>query len=243
MAQDEHTTATEVNIDSFSDGEMVDHYVERTDVGLVEHEERAIERYFGEDGRLLDVGCGAGRTTAPLSDRGYDVVGIDISADMVERARALFPDLTFEIGDVTDLDYSDDAFEYVVFAHNGIDYVHPESERERAFREIRRVLTDDGVLVFSTHNAWYRYPALVSDHSFLRTFYVGNGNLKRFFRRYKVDVIEDDPLWTYLTTPPRQFRQLRRCGFDPVEVVGKRDGLARYFEAMPHFVAEPDSEQ
>jgi len=240
MAHDDSRAATEVNVDSFSSDEMVDHYVDRTDIGLFEQERRALDRHFDGEGRVLDVGCGTGRTTAPLDRLGYDVVGIDVSEDMVTRARDLFPDIDFRVGDVTDLAFRDDAFDYAVFAHNGIDYVHPTTERELAFTELRRVLDDDGVLLFSTHNAWYRFPALVSDPSFLSTFYFRRGNLKRLFRRYKMDVIEGDPLWTHVTTPPRQFRQLRTCGLDPVEVVGKRDGLAKYFEAMLHVVARVD---
>lgn len=234
------TSATEVNVDSFSDGDMVDHYVDRTEVGLFDQEETAIRRHF-EDGRVLDVGCGAGRTTGPLDALGFDVVGIDVSREMVERARAIYPEVEFQVGDVTDLEFADDAFDYAVFAHNGIDYVHPERERRQAIEELRRVLAPGGVLLFSTHNAWYRFPAAFGDRSFLRTFYLGNGNLKRLFRRYKLDVIEGDPLWTHVTTPPRQFRQLRRSGFEPVEVVGKRGTPAKYFEAMLHVVARVES--
>src|SRR5437764_3957856 len=37
--------------------------------------------------RLLDVGCGTGKSFAPMLARGYEVVGCDISPAMVERAR------------------------------------------------------------------------------------------------------------------------------------------------------------
>jgi ubiquinone/menaquinone biosynthesis C-methylase UbiE len=41
------------------------------------------------DDRILDVGCGAGQTTRLAAHRAYDgnVVGIDLSASMLERAR------------------------------------------------------------------------------------------------------------------------------------------------------------
>lgn len=238
MSRNDDPSATETNVESFSTDGMVDHYTDRTELGFFEEEREAISRYFTDgDARILDVGCGTGRTTYPLHEWGFDVVGIDISGRMIERARSLFPDVRFRVDDVTDLEFEDDAFDYALFAHNGIDYVHPVSERRRAFEELARVIEPGGVLVFSTHNAWYRFPALAGDPSFLKTFYLENGNLRRLFRRYKMDTIGEDPLWTHLTNPPRQRRQLERCGFEPVELVGKRDGVAKYFEAMLYFVA------
>jgi SAM-dependent methyltransferase len=237
MSREKHRTATETNVDSFSTDDMVERYADRR--GLYEKEEVAVSRYFREDGaRVLDVGCGTGRTTAPLTERGFDVVGIDISERMIERARTLLPDVEFRVGDVTDLDFDDDEFDYALFAHNGLDYVHPARERRRALRELRRVVRPGGVVVFSTHNAWYRFPALFADHSFLRTFYLDNGNLRRLFRRYKVDLKEGDPLWTYVSDPRKQRRQLEQAGLEPLELVTPRDGVGRYFEAMLYYVAE-----
>ncbi|MFC6976837.1 hypothetical protein ACFQL1_22440 [Halomicroarcula sp. GCM10025709] len=91
--------------------------------------------------------------------------------------------------------------------------------------------------MFSTHNAWYRFPAIVRDREFLRTFYLNRTNVPRLFDRYKKDTGEAD-LHTYMSNPIRQRRQLRRCGFDPLELVGKRDGPGKYFEAMLYFAAE-----
>src|SRR5439155_25169192 len=47
--------------------------------------ERAAMRYVR--GRVLDVGCGAGRVALHLQERGHDVVGIDLSPGAVEVAR------------------------------------------------------------------------------------------------------------------------------------------------------------
>lgn len=44
-----------------------------------------------EGRRALDFGCGAGRSTRFLGDLGFEAVGVDIAAPMVERARALDP--------------------------------------------------------------------------------------------------------------------------------------------------------
>ncbi len=49
---------------------------------------------------LLDVGCGAGHLTAALAERGYRVLGVDASPEMLEEARRLYPSLNFVGGDV-----------------------------------------------------------------------------------------------------------------------------------------------
>lgn len=237
------STLNQTNIESFSSQRSLNHYSDRATVGLFPHEREAIDRYFDKpDARVLDVGCGTGRTTYPLYEMGYDVIGIDVSDEMVDRAAELFPEIPFRVGDATDLDFGTDRFDYALFSHNGLDYVHPESARVTALRELGRVLKPDGLLVFSTHNGWYRYPAFFFDRQFLRTFYLNEGNFKRLFRRYKIDVLGSKPLWTYLSDPIRQRRQLRRCGFDPVELIGKRDSFLKLFEAMLYYVARVDDE-
>jgi SAM-dependent methyltransferase len=232
-----HDAAFDENIDRFSSDELIHQYTDRATAGLFPQEEQAIDRYFTETGaRVLDVGCGAGRTTRPLAERGFDVTGIDLSEEMIQAARGLFPGMEFRVADATDLGFGSDRFDYVLFSHNGIDYIHPEQERKRALSELRRVLKPDGILVFSSHNAWYRFPALLADHTFLRTFYLNKANAGRLFDRRKIDVREAN-LDTYMSDPLTQRHQLRECGFELLEVVGKRRTPLKYFEAMPYFVA------
>jgi SAM-dependent methyltransferase len=52
--------------------------------------------------RVLDVGCGTGNATAPMVARGFDVVCLDASAAMAERARAKLPEALVVVGDVRD---------------------------------------------------------------------------------------------------------------------------------------------
>ncbi|KWH28967.1 SAM-dependent methyltransferase [Burkholderia cepacia] len=55
-----------------------------------------LEQYFSP-GPTADVGCGAGRDTAWLASRGFDVRGYDASAALLDEARRCHPDLTFEL--------------------------------------------------------------------------------------------------------------------------------------------------
>ena len=52
---------------------------------------------------VLDAGCGAGRLLAPLRERGFDIDGCDVSADMIERCRRRVLDATLWVSALHDL--------------------------------------------------------------------------------------------------------------------------------------------
>lgn len=49
----------------------------------------------GEGERILDLGCGTGHLAGTIGERGASVVGLDASAEMIERARETYPDRRF----------------------------------------------------------------------------------------------------------------------------------------------------
>src|SRR5207247_10550109 len=73
---------------------------------------RAVLRLLGDGpGRLLDVGCGTGAHTAAFAERGWDVVGVDISEDLLERARGRALDV--RDADAAALPFPDETFDAV----------------------------------------------------------------------------------------------------------------------------------
>jgi SAM-dependent methyltransferase len=66
-----------------------------------------IERLRAADhhtGTIVDLGCGSGILARLLTTAGYSVFGVDLSADMVELARAQAPEADFVVGSVHDVD-------------------------------------------------------------------------------------------------------------------------------------------
>ncbi|HEY6444300.1 MAG TPA: class I SAM-dependent methyltransferase [Candidatus Acidoferrales bacterium] len=55
--------------------------------------------------RILDLGCGTGRLTAEIAATGADVIGIDLSPEMISEARALFRDMHFEVADARQMHF------------------------------------------------------------------------------------------------------------------------------------------
>ncbi len=109
---------------------------------------------------MLDLGVGAGRTTAHFQPVVRSYIGLDYSAGMLDACHRRFPDGipngTFVLGDARDLAaFSPKSFDFVLFSFNGLDSVDTKG-RQTALREIRRVLREDGWFAFSTHNIDWR---------------------------------------------------------------------------------------
>lgn len=225
----------------FDDDEAVASQVRRMERhSLAEREARVLDRYLTRTGaETLDLGCGAGRMTRALLDRGLSVTGVDVGGTLVRAARSRLPGAAFATGDAATLPFDADAFDYVVFAYNGLDYLVPASERRAALLEVRRVLRPSGTFVFSSHNAWYALPALVADRGYLVDKYLRRANRGRLLDRYKFEATDLGDLETHFTTPPRQRRELRATGFDPIALVGDNPFPAALFETSPYYVAVP----
>jgi len=119
--------------------------------------------------KVLDLGCGTGRHTVILKRRGAKVWGIDLSPKMIEIAKSEIKDVDFKIGSVYRLPYKSNFFDIVV-AGLVIGYF---KNLDKAFKEVYRVLKNNGIFVFSLTN-----PLLeVSKHE--------KGESRRLYRKFK----------------------------------------------------------
>ncbi len=99
-------------------------------------------------GHVLDAGCGSGRRVARvLVDNGFQVTGIDISQKMIDLAKHLGPEATFEVGDMTALNFEDDSFDGIVSTY-AVFHV-PRTKHFSLFLDFHRILRKGGALLFS----------------------------------------------------------------------------------------------
>jgi SAM-dependent methyltransferase len=96
--------------------------------------------------RVLDLGCGAGvPATKLLAERGFDVLGVDISAVQVERARQLVPGASFEQADMATWEHEPGTFDAVVSFYALIHV--PIQDQRTLLPKIRRWLRPGGYLL------------------------------------------------------------------------------------------------
>jgi SAM-dependent methyltransferase len=133
---------------------VADEYVRRISDELKDKPvDRQLLDRFADNVRNLgvacDIGCGPGHVSRYLHEHGVRVCGVDISAEMVERARRLTPGVEFRQGDMMALDVPDETWAGIVAFYSLIHI--PRINVVHALRELRRVLRPGGLLLLSFH--------------------------------------------------------------------------------------------
>ena len=108
---------------------------------------------------VLELGCGTGQLAHYLADRRTDVVGLDLSLEMIRRTRAR--GVTALVADFLRLPFADASFA-AALAFNSFLHV-PARDRPALFGEVARVLADDGVLTVVTWGGVTREGPLEDD--------------------------------------------------------------------------------
>ena len=96
--------------------------------------------------RILDVGCGYGRSLQELCSAGYtSLSGVDISEKMIARGRRQYPHLDLKKYEGTRLPFEDDSFDAVLLLAV-LTCIPDDAQQEQLLAEIHRVLRQDGVV-------------------------------------------------------------------------------------------------
>ena len=127
------------------------------EVGLWASEKHVFTKYLQTSDRILDVGCGTGRTTFSLYDLGYqDIRGLDLTPEMIAAAEEIKQErqspIEFMVGNAKELPFEAAQFDAVIFSFNGLMSIPDGKERFKALQEINRVLKAGGTFVFTTHD-------------------------------------------------------------------------------------------
>lgn len=113
--------------------------------------------HIDSDSVVLDMGCGTGNYSAALQNLAKQVIGIDKSKGMIDRAISKFPTLTIIHGDVTSIPFRAYSFDGCF----SIDVLHHVGQKLRFLQEAYRVLREGGQIAirYCSHNQlksfWY----------------------------------------------------------------------------------------
>jgi SAM-dependent methyltransferase len=100
-----------------------------------------IAQIAAEHQPMLEAGCGAGQWVAWASERGYDAIGVDWSAELISRAAAEYPRARFVVGDLRELPLEDDSVGSII-ALGSVE--HTIEGPEASLAEFARVLRPGG---------------------------------------------------------------------------------------------------
>lgn len=106
--------------------------------------------------KILDLGCGRGRHSINLTEKGYQVTGIDLSEQAIstarEKAKALNRgEIRFEVRDMRDP--LPETFDAVVNLFTTFGYFESDTENARVFDSVRQMLVPGGIFVLDYLNA------------------------------------------------------------------------------------------
>jgi ubiquinone/menaquinone biosynthesis C-methylase UbiE len=95
----------------------------------------------------IDFGCGTGRSTRFLQEIRFDTIGVDIAEDMIKKAREKDPQGDYRLIEDGDLSQFKDASCDLVLSAFTFDNIPTMAKKVKIFREIRRLLRNEGKIV------------------------------------------------------------------------------------------------
>jgi SAM-dependent methyltransferase len=218
------SVTTHRNVESFES----DRALERlSNYSLVPVERELFSKYYRPSQHVLDLACGAGRTTLRLHEMGVVVKGVDLSAYLIAMARQRFPYLDLQVADYCELKEPKESFDHILISFNGLDYTHPEFNRELAIQNCFQIVRRGGTFIFSSHNlkALYFSPYYLhwNDLKFkLRNTLAARGEKAYLFNKGNCVLV-------FHASPSYVIRQTEAAGFEFVEMVGFRRSRNRLF--------------
>jgi SAM-dependent methyltransferase len=173
----------------------------------------------------LDFGCGAGRSTAFLKRLGFEAVGIDVSASMIELARKADPDGSYELVDDGDFSrFQPGGFDLVLCAF-AFDSIPRADKRAGLLRGLRELLTRDGriILLGSTPEIYTHEWASFSTHEFPQNRTAKSGETVRIVIK---DVADQRPVEDFVWFHEDYLRLFAASGLNLIachKPLGRKD--------------------
>ncbi len=199
--------------------------------------EAVFDRYLEKRPEIvLDLACGTGRMTFELSHRGYDMIGVDLSAEMLMRARANQTDenILWLMQDMRSFELYG-SVGAVVCCLDGVNHLTGSGDLERCFATVNNYLDWGGLFLFDV-NSPYKFEHEFGDNAYIledEGIYCGwqnEYNKKNGICKFYLSVFEEDENGSYRRYDEIQKekcysentlrRTLEKTGFEVIGVFG-----------------------
>lgn len=126
---------------------------------------------YGKNPKLVcDLACGTGNMTLPLSERGYDMIGVDRSSDMLaiarEKAQDMGQDVTFLCQDIKNLDLYGgcDAFLCMI---DGFNYILNPNTLYKVAKRIKTCFLEPGGIFIFDLSSKFKLESFIGNNTFI----------------------------------------------------------------------------
>ena len=204
------------------------------------------------NGLILELGCGTGKMTELLSERGYDMIGLDSSEEMLSialRSNTSERDILYICQDMTEFELYG-TVKGVISICDSMNYVLEPEELLNTFRLVNNYLDPGGIFIFDL-NTEYKYKEQMGDQTFCENretcsfiwenYYDEEEKINEYNLTLFVKVEEEEELF-------RRYEEIhyQRCyAIHQVEELLELSGLSviGIYDAFTHQAPKGDSER
>jgi len=179
--------------------------------------------------KAIDFGCGAGRSTRFLTNLGFNSTGIDISADMIKKAKEIDPEGDYRLIEMCDLTpFSSSTYDLVLSVFT-FDNIPTWEEKVKNFQELGRVLNHGGrvVSLVSSPEMYTHEWASFSTKDFPENKYAKSGDKVKIII---TDTEDERPVEDVIWSEEDYFKVYEKAG---LELVKAYRPLAKESEPYP----------
>lgn len=136
---------------------------------FADYYEQIFEKFNLKPELVLDLACGTGNVTLAMAQRGYDMIGIDLSVEMLNIAREKAADagqnILFLNQDMTEFELYG-TVDTIICALDGINYLTEDGQLEQVFRLAENYLNPGGIMIFDI-NSEYKLKHILGEKTFV----------------------------------------------------------------------------
>ena len=204
-----------------------------------------LSEYGIDSGLLLDLGCGTGKLTRLMEQKGYDMIGVDNSFEMLDIAK--------EHSDESILYLMQDMREFELYgtvravysACDCINYILEEADLAEVFSLVNNYLDPKGIFIFDMNTA-YKYREFLAENTFAETREEGSFIWENYYD--EEDEINEYDLTLYIKEEKERFMRFQethyqRCySLEKIKELLKKAGL-EFIAAFDDYSKEPANEE
>lgn len=200
--------------------------------------EKIFEHFQASPKLVLDLGCGTGSMTNLMAGKGYEMIGVDLSEDMLAIAREKAKENDVEViylnQDMAELDLYG-TIDGVISCGDALNYVLDEEDLLKAFKKVNMFLNPGGLFVFDM-NTIYKFREVLGNKTYAENHERSSYIWENYF--YEEESINEYEVTIFIENDQGTFDKTREVhherGYKVEEVKALLDKAGMKLEAIYH---------